>query len=217
MPGAVALIDALGFRGIWQRYNPGTVVAELDAAKNQIEAQVQSNREVYLDLRVAFLSDTIAVSALIRDEPEHKLAWSVIYLSDVIVNVLDLRLRSNVPLAYRGAIAVGDCRVSPHFLSSQSRSRRQQVEGCGNFSGMSCQRAPLRRIHRIPSSTRRFSIHGRPPLRCLGGLGSKGAIFCHCASVSNEPDRAIGPPSALLILLISHLRKFNYPLFKTLY
>jgi len=37
--------------------------------------------------------------------------------------------------------------------SSQSRSRRQQVEGCGNSSGKSCQRAPLRRIHRIPSST----------------------------------------------------------------
>ena len=68
--------------------------------------------------------------------------------------------------------------------SSQFRSRRQHVEGCGNFSGRSCQRAPLRRIHRIPSSTRRFSIHGRPPLRCLGGLGSKGAIFSHCAFVA---------------------------------
>ncbi len=101
--------------------------------------------------------------------------------------------------------------------SSQSRSRRQQVEGCGNFSGRSCQRAPLRRIHRIPSSTRRLGIQGRPPLRCWGGLGSKGAIFCHCASVSNAPDRAIGPPWALLILLISHLRKLNYLLFKTLY
>ena len=76
--------------------------------------------------------------------------------------------------------------------SSQSRSRRQHVEGCGNFSGRSCQRAPLRRIQRIPSSTRRFSIHGRPPLRCLGGLGSKGALFFHCASVSSAPDRAIG-------------------------
>ena len=43
--------------------------------------------------------------------------------------------------------------------SSQSRSRRQQVEGCGNFSGKSCQRAPLRRIHKIPYNTRRFSIH----------------------------------------------------------
>src|SRR3984893_16715836 len=94
--------------------------------------------------------------------------------------------------------------------SSQSRSRRQQVEGCGNFSRRSCQRAPLRRIHRIPSSTRRFSIHGRPPLRCLGGFGSKGAIFFHCASVSNGPDRAIHPPSALLTLLISYFQKLNH-------
>src|SRR6266851_3799793 len=101
--------------------------------------------------------------------------------------------------------------------SSQSRSRRQQVEGCGYSSGKSCQRAPLRRIHRIPSRTRRLSIHGRPPLRCLRGLGSKGAIFFHCTSVSNGPDRAIGPPSALLTLLISHLRKLNYLLFRSLY
>src|SRR5258708_2836897 len=94
--------------------------------------------------------------------------------------------------------------------SSQSRSRRQQVEGCGNFSGRSCQRAPLRRIHRIPSSTRRFSIHGRPPLPCFGGFGSNGAIFFHCASVSNGPDRAIRPPSALLTLLISYFQKLNH-------
>src|SRR6202049_1134824 len=100
--------------------------------------------------------------------------------------------------------------------SSQSRSRRPQVEGCGFFWGSSCQRAPLRRIQRIPSSTRRFSIHGRPPLRCWGGLGSKGAIFCHCTSVSNGRDRAIGPPSALLTLLIPHFPKVNHPCFKVL-
>src|SRR2546428_147247 len=101
--------------------------------------------------------------------------------------------------------------------SSQSRSRRQQVEGCGYFSGKSCQRAPLRRIHKIPSSTRRFSIHGRPPLRCLGGLGSKGAIFFHCASVSNGPARAIDPPAALLTLLIHDFGKCNHHLFRRLY
>src|SRR6202162_5377204 len=100
--------------------------------------------------------------------------------------------------------------------SSQSRSRRQHVEGCGNFSGRSCQRAPLRRIQRIPSSTRPFSIHGRPPLRCLGGLGSKGAILFHCASVSNGPDRAIGPPSALLTLLFPHFTKLNHSHFRGL-
>src|SRR5258708_2233440 len=100
--------------------------------------------------------------------------------------------------------------------SSQSRNRRQHVEGCGNFSGRSCQRAPLRRIHKIPSSTCRFSIHGRPPLRCLGGFGSKGAIFCHCASVSNGPDRAIHPPSALLTLLISYFQTLNHHHFNRL-
>ncbi len=100
--------------------------------------------------------------------------------------------------------------------SSQSRSRRQQVEGCGYFSGKSCQRAPLRRIHRIPSRTRRFAIQGRPPLRCLDGLGSKGAIFCHCASVSNGPDRAIHPPSALLTLLIPHFTRLNHSHFTSL-
>src|SRR6266581_4523723 len=101
--------------------------------------------------------------------------------------------------------------------SSQSRSRRQQVEGCGYFSGRSCQRAPLRRIHRIPSSTRRFSIHGRPPLWCRGGLGSKGAIFFHCASVSNGPARAIDPPAALLALLIHDFVKLNHHLLSSLY
>jgi enoyl-CoA hydratase/carnithine racemase len=53
-------------------------------------------------------------------------------------------------------------------------------------------------------------------LRCLGGLGSKGAILFHCASVSNGPDRAIGPPSALLTLLISHFHKFNHSHFNGL-
>src|SRR3977135_3286615 len=100
--------------------------------------------------------------------------------------------------------------------SSHSRSRRQHVEGCGNFSGRSCQRAPLRKIHRIPSSTRRFSIHGRPPWRCWGGLGSKGAIFFHCASVSNGADRAISPPSALLTLLIPHFDARNHYHFRVL-
>jgi hypothetical protein len=87
--------------------------------------------------------------------------------------------------------------------SSQSRNRRQQVEGCGYFTGKSCPLAPLRRIQRIPSSTRRFSIHGRPP--------------CDSCAVSNGPDRAIGPPSALLTLLIAHSGKLNHPSFKHLY
>jgi hypothetical protein len=54
-------------------------------------------------------------------------------------------------------------------------------------------------------------------LRWSRGLGSKGAIFFHCASVSNEPDRAIGPPVALLTSLISHFGKLNHSHSRGLY
>ena len=63
--------------------------------------------------------------------------------------------------------------------SSQSRSRRQQVAGDGNSSGKSCQRAPLRRIHKMPSSTLRSGAGGRPPWGRGGRSGSKGRISSH--------------------------------------
>ncbi len=59
--------------------------------------------------------------------------------------------------------------ISTHTsCSSQSCNLRQQVEGAGNSSGISCQRAPLRKIHKMPSSTLRSGDGGRPP-RGRGG------------------------------------------------
>jgi hypothetical protein len=86
--------------------------------------------------------------------------------------------------------------ISSHTsCSSQSRSLRQQVEGEGNSSGKSCQRAPLRKIHRMPSKTLRAGAGGRPPRGRGTRWGSRGRIFSHWASVSNRLYRAIGPPS----------------------
>ena len=78
--------------------------------------------------------------------------------------------------------------------SSQSRNLRQHVEGAGNSSGKSCQRAPLRKIHKMPSNTLRSFAGGRPPFGRGGRRGSKGWILAHWASVSNRSYRAIGPP-----------------------
>src|SRR6516225_9809495 len=101
--------------------------------------------------------------------------------------------------------------------SSQSRKRRQQVEGEGNSSGKSHQRAPLRKIHKMPSSTLRSSAGGRPPCGRFLRLGSKGRIFSHWASVNSRPYRAIGPPSALLTVLIAHFGRTNYCKIRVLY
>jgi len=69
--------------------------------------------------------------------------------------------------------------VSQIPCCSQSRSRRQHVAGEGNSSGRSCQRAPLRKIQRMPSRTLRSFAAGRPPRRDLRLFGSKGRIFSH--------------------------------------
>jgi hypothetical protein len=107
--------------------------------------------------------------------------------------------------------------VSQIPCSSQSRSRRQHVAGEGNSSGKSCQRAPLRRIHRIPSRTLRSLAGGLPPRGRGGRFGSQGRIFSHWASVSSRPYRAIGPPLALLPEFISCFRQTNHHSFITLY
>jgi hypothetical protein len=101
--------------------------------------------------------------------------------------------------------------------SSQSRSRRQQVDGEGNSVGISCHRAPLRRIHKMPSSTRRSFAGGRPPRGRSGRLGSKGRILAHWASVSNRPYRAIGPPPGAVHFGDPPPQKNIYPKFSPLY
>ncbi len=86
---------------------------------------------------------------------------------------------------------------SHRSCSAQRFKRRQQVEGLGYRWGRSCQRAPVRNIHRIPSKTSRLGADGRPPLEPGFSDGSNGAILAHCASVRNVRVAAIGlPPMA---------------------
>lgn len=116
--GAVALIDALGFRGIWGRHKADEVLTALRNMKSWMEKRVQEqfSSQPWMQCHVAFLSDTIAISMTLEEKTKNREAMSVIYLADVISWVLDRTLRSDVPLAYRGAIVVGSYDVSEHFL-----------------------------------------------------------------------------------------------------
>jgi hypothetical protein len=123
--GAVALIDALGFRGIWSRHTPDAVLNEMKSVKNWFETRIKDQFATQPDFHcdVAFLSDTIAVSMAFDGEikqGQHREALCVLYLGDVISWVLDRVLRSEIPFAYRGAIAIGEYEVSPHFLIGQA-------------------------------------------------------------------------------------------------
>jgi class 3 adenylate cyclase len=122
--GAVALIDALGFRGIWSRHDPQDVLTSLKQLKDVMESRIakQFATQPAFQCSVAFLSDTIAIS-MSFDNPQGKTestAMSVVYLCDIISWILEHSLRSNIPFAYRGAVAVGEYELSPHFLIGEA-------------------------------------------------------------------------------------------------
>jgi hypothetical protein len=72
-------------------------------------------------------------------------------------------------------------------LRTHSWKRRWQVWYGGKRLGISCQRAPERKIHRMPFSICRSSRLGRPlPSSRFGSSGIRGSTISHCSSVSSS-------------------------------
>src|SRR5258708_32142427 len=70
--GAVAMLDALGFKGIWNRFDWREIISALLAIKGEVLADGDSLaaglRKIPFDLDVRFFSDTVFLAASI---PEH--------------------------------------------------------------------------------------------------------------------------------------------------
>ena len=92
-------------------------------------------------------------------------------------------LRSSPPRSYRSSASAW--RICAKLPSDTHRwNRRWQVWYGGYRSGRSCQGAPVRSIHRIPSNTARLQRQGRPrPSDRLGNSGRSEDTTDHCASV----------------------------------
>jgi hypothetical protein len=126
--GAVVMLDALGFKGIWERVDPETLLEKLRALKRMafqdaeaLYANVPLVRASNLDLM--FLSDTIVLASSSE--------WSIEELSsesssiaalqfhlDVVCSLAQLSIvrAMDIPLAYRGCITVGSFEVAESFV-----------------------------------------------------------------------------------------------------
>jgi hypothetical protein len=87
---------------------------------------------------------------------------------------------SSAPSSARQASSHTSC-------SSHCFNRRQQVAGEGYLSGRNRHAAPVCNTHKMPSRQARLHAHGRPRLSLRRfGLGNRGSINSHCASLSNS-------------------------------
>ncbi|HEY1690934.1 MAG TPA: hypothetical protein VGG39_02160 [Polyangiaceae bacterium] len=139
--GALALFDALGFKGIWQKVTrPERVVEKLRAMQRAIDGMLQANfggpghpklndsANTIRAIRTTFLSDTVAIAVVPKtpDElhegmractSEDDLAGgAVAYAATLSGYVYRYGLTVEPAWAYRGAIAYGDFYLDDRFM-----------------------------------------------------------------------------------------------------
>lgn len=121
--GAVAFLDALGFKGIWERSSPAEVLAKLDLLQIAYRRWVPSAQtlmpegHVTILSKASFLSDTIIVTAWCPSQIDPDLAlfgkWHCLLHVVLAANILQHSALIGRPsLTYRGVVTVGDFLVS---------------------------------------------------------------------------------------------------------
>ncbi len=112
-------------------------------------------------------------------------------------------------IAFLSSWARNSRHISNHRPCSSHNSRRlRHVLPLGYGKGTSLQRAPVFKTQRIPSSTSRLPLGGRPLRGVRSSSGSNGLILNHCSSVSIGLGRLIGSPPKRLIQTIT--QKYKY-------
>lgn len=122
--GALAFIDALGFKGIWDRYDPDGLVGKFREAQDEARAVVAGLSQpiggAILSPKVLFLSDTIVFashaavdrSTFKGDVPKDaEQLLAVVTVTTLTATLLGKLALGPMPLAYRGAVSVGRCLI----------------------------------------------------------------------------------------------------------
>jgi hypothetical protein len=124
--GAFALLDCLGFKGIWSRPSSHSSPEQIIGFLEQTEAHAQVLPAVQLhalgkqvEFFFAFVSDTVAIGARLRDSKPHTDHQRGFLVSAVGQACRDIALRfvdCAPPLLMRGSIAYGEYLLRKNFF-----------------------------------------------------------------------------------------------------
>lgn len=181
--GAIAMIDALGWKGIWAKHPPDALISHMQKLRTVLEQRDAKTRELLarqhpqrmkpVDIRTTFLSDTIVIAGSFTEDagrapPEFAdcyLGW-VVGMS--VVLALDTAVRCDFPLVYRGAIAIGEYLVDGPFLIGPA------IDEAAEFHG----RADAGLVLYAPSAASSIGLFRAPPSP-QGGLNPSTMTFEH--------------------------------------
>lgn len=132
--GAFALIDCLGFKGIWNRDNPQLIIDKLLKIEEIVTEQLNSTEDLYSAFEyavlidkssmkpfVGFLSDTVVISLEYVEnseetEPKIQKAHLIDVLCIILTKVIDLFVEDQPHLTMRGCITYGKYLCEKNFI-----------------------------------------------------------------------------------------------------
>lgn len=111
--GAVVLMDAMGFRGLYKDHSPAEVIKKLELIREhamRIHRRSSFPNSQGLNLRIGFFSDSVYVCASDTKDDRAVLVAAIVagYLIGGGSVDRDQGVDHGVQLAYRGAVAFGD-------------------------------------------------------------------------------------------------------------
>jgi hypothetical protein len=142
--GAIALIDVLGFKGIWRRHSEQAVIRSLETlleASQEDARQATAGSPTMIDfIAPVFLSDTVAFGLAAKPVAEANAAleatgeaelvgafdvdrldsWTVWHMGNFLAHLMRRALAGEVPLAFRGAVAFGNFGMTDRFLVGEA-------------------------------------------------------------------------------------------------
>ena len=112
--GWVALMDALGFKGIWRRYPPDEVIAKLKTFEEGARRMMASSEEsinalhgsVVMHHASVFLSDSVFIAASVDPNPRLSPEFAALLsVASACATLIAFSAANRYPIAYRGCVA----------------------------------------------------------------------------------------------------------------
>jgi hypothetical protein len=140
--GAVAMLDALGFKGIWTRLNAQVVLAQLQTALGQFGLGTLGSSS---PAQVTFVSDSVFIGSSAdffeasgRDPATARAMamQTVCELSQVVWSTMLSFFLPQSALAYRGAISWGEFEMTPPFVIGPAIDNSAEWEQLGDIAAI---------------------------------------------------------------------------------
>lgn len=155
--GAVGIIDALGFKGMWKKRDVADLLATLRAIKGAARSDAGYLNELVsqgIDVRCVFFSDSVIITAK-RKSPDVEISDGelVAHVGVMVQGAIAGGLSGSHRIVYRGCIGFGEIEVQEEFLVGPAIDETAEW----------CERANAAVVWLLPSSRNVFIPGVQPP------------------------------------------------------